>query len=426
MPSVFAIVPAGGFGSRLGSSTPKQYLPLNRAIQVNPAGPAQTMLEVTVANLLGCDAINAVLVVVAPDDQKASQVLAKLIDQAKGRLELCFEGGATRRDTVLAGCKFWLNKELAKPLPAGSKEDNDAWVLVHDAARPGATSEQIKAFIDQLQNDDVGGLLAIPLADTVKQMMPRANGSSALPKADKTLDRRVLWASQTPQMFRLKLLTRALERSSDVTDEASAIEGLGLMPVLVLGSQLNFKVTTQYDLELMQNLLNPTNQPMAQTAMRIGQGFDSHALVPGRALILGGVPIPFDKGLLGHSDADALLHAITDALLGATGGGDIGRRFPDTDVQFCGADSTKLLAQVFLEIQNDGWLLGNIDATVIAQAPKLEPYIDLMIQKIASVIGCSPSQINIKAKTNEKLGHLGRGEAIAVHAIALLLRKSAG
>jgi 2-C-methyl-D-erythritol 4-phosphate cytidylyltransferase / 2-C-methyl-D-erythritol 2,4-cyclodiphosphate synthase len=421
MSSVFAIVPAAGFGSRLGSSTPKQYLPIHRE---TPLEQSMTMLEVTVANLLACDAITAVLVVVAPDDQKAGQVLAKQIDLASGRLAISLEGGATRRDTVLAGCKYWLNAQNTRRWPTSVDENKGAWVLVHDAARPGASAAHIEAFVAQLQHDKVGGLLAIPVADTVKQIALGTDGLDALPRVKKTLDRSILWAAQTPQMFRLKLLAQALEKITDVTDEASAIESLGLTPVLVLGSQLNFKVTTQYDLELMQNLLSHHDPAVAPAAMRIGQGFDSHALVPGRALVLGGVLIPFDKGLLGHSDADALLHAITDALLGAIGGGDIGRRFPDTDAKFRGADSTVLLSQVFLEIQNKGWLLGNIDATVIAQAPKLEPYIDLMIQKIANVLGCSPTQINIKAKTNEKLGHLGRGEAIAVHAIALLIRKS--
>jgi 2-C-methyl-D-erythritol 2,4-cyclodiphosphate synthase len=155
---------------------------------------------------------------------------------------------------------------------------------------------------------------------------------------------------------------------------------------------------------------------------RVGQGFDSHALVPGRKLILGGVTIEFDRGLMGHSDADALVHAIIDSLLGAAGGGDIGRCFPDTDPAFAGADSIKLLQRVSEKLRAEGWILGNVDATVIAQAPKLGPYMEAMIARIATALNCEPSQVNIKAKTNEKLGHLGRGEGIAAHAIALLFR----
>jgi 2-C-methyl-D-erythritol 2,4-cyclodiphosphate synthase len=155
---------------------------------------------------------------------------------------------------------------------------------------------------------------------------------------------------------------------------------------------------------------------------RVGQGFDSHALVPGRKLILGGVTIEFDKGLMGHSDADALVHAIIDSLLGAAGGGDIGRCFPDTDPALAGADSIELLKRVSEKIRSDGWILGNVDATVIAQAPKLGPYMEAMVIRLAQALQCEPSQVNIKAKTNEKLGHLGRGEGIAAHAVALLYK----
>lgn len=153
---------------------------------------------------------------------------------------------------------------------------------------------------------------------------------------------------------------------------------------------------------------------------RIGQGYDIHALVEGRPLILGGVTIDYHKGLLGHSDADALLHAITDALLGAAGLGDIGRHFPDTDESYRGADSRVLLRETLGLVQATGYQIGNIDASVICQAPKLAPYIPQMVAYIAEDLRTSPQHVNIKAKTNEKLGHLGRGEGIAVHAVALL------
>jgi len=155
---------------------------------------------------------------------------------------------------------------------------------------------------------------------------------------------------------------------------------------------------------------------------RIGQGYDIHALVEGRPLILGGVTIDYHKGLLGHSDADALLHAITDALLGAAGLGDIGRHFPDTDESYRGADSRVLLRETLSLVQATGYQIGNIDASVICQAPKLAPYIPQMVAYIAEDLRTSPQHVNIKAKTNEKLGHLGRGEGIAVHAVALLYR----
>jgi len=158
---------------------------------------------------------------------------------------------------------------------------------------------------------------------------------------------------------------------------------------------------------------------------RIGQGLDVHRLVEGRKLILGGVEIPHDKGLLGHSDADALLHAITDAILGAAGLGDIGRLFPDTDAQFKGADSRVLLREAYARVLAAGWQIVNVDATIIAQAPKIAPHAAAMVANIAADLGVTPDCVNVKGKTNEKIGHLGRGEGIATQAVVLLSRRGA-
>jgi 2-C-methyl-D-erythritol 2,4-cyclodiphosphate synthase len=154
--------------------------------------------------------------------------------------------------------------------------------------------------------------------------------------------------------------------------------------------------------------------------LRIGEGWDVHALVAGRPLILGGVTVPYDKGLLGHSDADALLHAITDALLGAAGLGDIGRHFPDTDERFRGADSAVLAAEAARRVREKGWQVVNLDSTVIAQAPKLAPHIDAMRTRIAQILGVDPSQVNVKAKTAEKMGPVGEGRSIEARAVVLL------
>lgn len=162
---------------------------------------------------------------------------------------------------------------------------------------------------------------------------------------------------------------------------------------------------------------------MTLASFRIGQGYDCHALVPGRPLIIGGVTIPHRTGLLGHSDADVLLHAITDALFGAAGLGDIGRHFPDTDAQFAGADSRVLLREAVKRVAAAGYVIGNIDATIIAQAPKMAPHIASMVANLAADLDVAPTQVNVKAKTNEKLGSLGREEGIAAEAIALILRK---
>lgn len=160
------------------------------------------------------------------------------------------------------------------------------------------------------------------------------------------------------------------------------------------------------------------------TPWRVGQGYDVHALVPGRPLIIGGVRIPYARGLLGHSDADVLLHAVTDAVLGAAGLGDIGRHFPDTDTQHAGADSRELLRQAVARVRAAGWTIGNVDATVVAQAPKLSAHMPAMVQCIAADLGIDDSAVNVKGKTTERLGFEGRGEGIAAHAIALLVRSS--
>lgn len=156
--------------------------------------------------------------------------------------------------------------------------------------------------------------------------------------------------------------------------------------------------------------------------MRVGEGWDVHALVEGRKLILGGIEIPYEKGLLGHSDADALLHAITDALLGAAGLGDIGRHFPDTDARFKGADSAVLLAGAAARVRAQGWQIGNLDSTIVAQAPKMAPHIGAMRERIAAVLGLTPDQVNVKAKTAEKLGPVGEGRSIEARAVVLLVR----
>jgi len=160
----------------------------------------------------------------------------------------------------------------------------------------------------------------------------------------------------------------------------------------------------------------------AAAQLRVGEGWDTHALVPGRKLVLGGVEIPFERGLLGHSDADALLHAITDAVLGAAGLGDIGRHFPDTDERFRGADSMVLLAEAAARARKDGWQIANVDSTVVAQAPKLAPHIEKMRARIAEALGLEPGQVNVKAKTAEKLGPVGMGQSIEARAVVLLTR----
>jgi 2-C-methyl-D-erythritol 2,4-cyclodiphosphate synthase len=266
----------------------------------------------------------------------------------------------------------------------------------------------------------------MPLADTVKRVDPAA----AAPMVAQTLDRKTLWSAQTPQVFRLGSLIAAYEQDPTATDEASAIERAGGRVHLVQGDASNIKLTTPGDIVLMEALMthpqSSQGKPSAAgPAIAIGQGFDVHALTTGRPLVLGGVEIPFEKGLAGHSDADVLLHAITDAILGAAGLGDIGRHFPDTDPAYRGADSRMLLREAVAKVAAKGWQVAQIDATVIAQQPKIAPYAETMVRSIADCVGAAEGCINIKGKTTEHLGFTGRGEGIAAQAVAMLSRRTA-
>ena len=377
-PRFFALVPCAGSGSRAGSGGPKQYAPV--------AGrPLAALAQVP--------EISATLVVLSADDAQFEQAVPGFAGERAWAARV---GGASRAETVANG--------LAELRARGALAHD--WVLVHDAARCLLRPEWVARLLAACSDDAVGGLLALPLADTLKQQ--RTEPSPA--RVDATVDRAGKWAAQTPQMFRLGLLETALRAAgAAVTDEASAVEALGHAPLLVRGEFENFKVTWPGDFALAERLLQhqgPTMNPplpVLRPLLRIGEGWDTHALVPGRPLVLGGVTIPHSHGLLGHSDADALLHAITDALFGAAGLGDIGRHFPDTDAHFKGADSGLLLA-----------------ATVIAQAPKLAPHMPAMVARIASLLALAPAQVNIKAKTAEKMGPVGEGLAIEARAVCLL------
>jgi 2-C-methyl-D-erythritol 4-phosphate cytidylyltransferase/2-C-methyl-D-erythritol 2,4-cyclodiphosphate synthase len=308
-------------------------------------------------------------------------------------------GGATRAASVAAGLQVLADH--------GARDDD--WILVHDAARCLVPPAAIDGLIDACSHEAVGGLLALPLSDTLKS-------ADAQQRVAQTVERRGKWAAQTPQMFRLGLLRDALARAgNDVTDESSAVEAMGHAPRLVPGDARNFKLTVPEDFARARSMLEGTT-----TMVRMGEGWDVHALVAGRPLILGGVHVPHDKGLDGHSDADALTHAITDALLGAVALGDIGRHFPDTDARFKGADSMVLLAEAAKRVREAGFEIGNIDSTIVAQAPKMAPYIDAMRERLAAVLGIALGQVNVKAKTAEKMGPVGEGRAIEARAVARL------
>jgi 2-C-methyl-D-erythritol 4-phosphate cytidylyltransferase / 2-C-methyl-D-erythritol 2,4-cyclodiphosphate synthase len=396
-----ALVPAAGVGQRFGGNAPKQYALM--------AG--KPMLVHTVAALLAFDAFEQVHVVVSPQDTQANEVLSPLMALHPDRLTIVHAGGQSRAQTVRNAL------ETLEALAATNK-DESMMVWVHDAARPAIAQPQLVSLAHALSKATAGAILATAVADTLK----RAKDGSI----QATVPRSALWQAQTPQCFELHQLIQALDAASAhgvvVTDEASAIEAMGLKPLIVEGSSHNFKVTNPEDAGLMEavltmNLINPKRASIA-----IGEGMDVHALVAGRPLILGGVTIPHHSGLLGHSDADALLHAITDALLGAAGMGDIGRLFPDTDAAYAGADSQVLLKHAYAKVAAAGWVVGNVDATIVAQAPKMAPHVTAMQANIAMCLQIENAQVNVKAKTNERLGWLGRQEGIEVRAVLMLQR----
>jgi len=389
----WVILPAAGIGSRMAADRPKQYLKV--------AG--QTILEHTINCFLSHPAFQSVVLGLSKDDQ----YWAHLPLAQDSRVQV-FTGGLERVDSVLNGLAY-----------IGERAGPDDWVWVHDAARPCLSHADIDKLISVLDKKGDGALLAVPVHDTVK----RANDSLAV---ETTVDRKGLWRAMTPQVFRFAQLKQALEQSLvdniRVTDESSAIEYLGGKPSLVQGSERNIKVTHPSDLKVAARTMQEKLKEDFAVAVRIGTGFDVHAFGKGESVVLGGVEIPYSQGLIAHSDGDVLLHAIMDALLGALALGDIGKHFPDTDVEWKGADSRKLLRAVMLLIMEKGYRVGNLDSTIIAQAPKMAPHIDSMCQNIAEDLDVVVSDVSVKATTTERLGFTGRKEGVACQASVVLIR----
>jgi len=389
---VWAIVPAAGRGARFSPSesaaAPKQYAPLLGA----------TVLEWSLRVLLAEPRVHTVVVVLAAQDARWPDVAARL-NQSKLQTAV---GGANRRDSVMNGLELLLTQ--AAP---------DDWILVHDAARPCLASTELRdllAALNEPENAD-GAVLAAAIVDTVKRSL---NNRVA------TVDRQGLWRALTPQVFAFRQLRRALQESVragiEVTDEAQAIEALGLRPALVQGSPFNIKVTRAEDLRVAERILKMTQG----SAMRIGQGFDVHAFGAGDHVMLAGVRIAHSRGVVAHSDGDVVIHALCDALLGALGDGDIGRHFPDSDPRYRGVDSRVLLRAVALRVQAAGYRLANADITVLAEAPRVAAHRPAMAANLGADLGCEASLVSIKATTTERLGFIGRGEGLAAMASVLL------
>lgn len=379
-----AVIVAAGNSTRMGGAIPKVLENLN----------GRPVLLYSFLALAACPEVGELCVVCREEDRpRVEGLLRDMTDKPF----TVVAGGRERQDSVLNG------------VSALSPERN--YLLIHDGARPFVTPELASAVC----RDAVAygaATAAVPSKDTCKL----SDGEGFV---ESTPPRERLMAIQTPQAFEREMYLYAARRAQaaglSYTDDCQLIEAAGGQVRLTPGDYRNIKLTTPEDRQAARAYLGK-----GEKAMRVGSGYDVHKLVEGRKLILGGVEVPFEKGLLGHSDADVLAHAIADALLGAAAQGDIGKLFPDTDPTYEGADSLVLLERVCALLGEKGFSIGNIDATLIAQRPKLAPFIPQMRENLAKACGVSLSQVSVKATTEEGLGFTGSGEGMAASAVCLL------
>lgn len=378
---VAGIIVAGGRGTRVGGTVPKQLLEIGG-------------VSVLRRSVMACDAHAAIreLVVVLPEDLVAEG--AALVGPTRLPCRVV-AGGARRQDSVRAGF--------------AAVSDAAEVVLVHDAARPFVTADVIDRVI-RAAVETGAAIPAVPVADTVK----RATVAGAERTVLKTVPREQLWLAQTPQGFLRAVLARAVAdgaQASEATDEARLVELAGGAVAIVDGDRRNVKITTAEDVEEARRMSG---------VMRVGTGYDLHQLVGGRPLVLAGVVVPSAKGPLGHSDGDVVCHALTDAILGAAGAGDIGQMFPNTDARWKDAPGLDLLGRAVAAVRERGWTIVNADVTVILETPKLSPHMFEIRRRVADCLGVAADAVSVKGKTNEGVDAVGRGEAIASHAVALL------
>jgi 2-C-methyl-D-erythritol 4-phosphate cytidylyltransferase / 2-C-methyl-D-erythritol 2,4-cyclodiphosphate synthase len=383
---VTAIIAAAGEGRRLGAALPKQLLDIG----------GRTILERSVAAFAGHERVNEVIVVLPAALAAAPPDWLTASRPAPGVRIVA--GGERRQDSVA---------NAFDRVPAHSDV-----VLVHDAARPFVSPELISRAIDAA-SEHGAAIVALPVRDTVK----RVEATGGHPVITGTIPRDTVYLAQTPQAFLRDVLRAAvaLGRSGvDATDEAMLAEQAGHQVHVVEGDPANVKITTPGDLEAAQQRLRPTG------LWRVGTGYDLHRLVDGRLLIIGGVTIPSDKGALGHSDADVVCHAVIDAVLGAACAGNVGQHYPDTDQTWKGASSLELLRDALRQVHERGFRVENVDVTVILERPKIAPFIPQIQGRLADTLGVDHSRVSVKGKTNEGVDAIGRGEAIAAHAVALI------
>ena len=380
MRRVTALIVAAGRGSRFGGPLPKQYALLD----------GEPVLRRTIAAFQATPSVDQVIVVIGSGDDARYKAATRGLS-----LPAPVPGGSSRQQSVLHGLEA-----LAATAPE--------FVAIHDAARPFVRPAEIEACLAAASADGIdGAILGIPLADTLKRVGEGQTITETVPRRD-------LWRAQTPQVFRFARLlaahraaaSLAADEATALTDDAAVAERAGLSLVMVAGSEDNRKITTTADLSL----------PHMET--RTALGFDVHGFAPGNAVMLGGVAIAHTHALAGHSDADVALHALTDAVLGTIGAGDIGKHFPPSDPQWRGASSDRFLRHAIDLVTTRGGRIVHLDVTIVCEAPKVGPHRDAMVISIAAIAGVASGRVSVKATTTEGLGFTGRREGIAAQAIA--------
>jgi len=378
MASVYALVVAAGRGDRFGGELPKQYLMLGDGM----------VLRHAVAAFARHPRVSGVLVAIRPQDQA-------LFERAVAGLPVLppVAGGGSRQESVRLGLEAL----------AGRRPER---VLIHDGARPFHDPGLIDRVVDALDRA-TAAIPCLPLRETIKS----AEGGSIRG----TVDRARLWRAQTPQGFHFEPILAAHRAAAgrELTDDSAVAEAAGMAPMLVAGGEDNLKLTTREDFAAAERLI-----AARQGEVRIGQGFDVHAFGPGKKVIVCGVEIPHGAGLVGHSDADVGLHALTDALLGAIGAGDIGLHFPPSDPQWRGAASERFVRHAVDRVRKKGGVVVHVDVTIIGERPRIGPHRAAMIERVAAIIGIGTERVGIKATTTDGLGFLGRGEGLAAQAVA--------
>lgn len=376
MKRTVALVVAAGTGQRFGSDVPKQFLPLGGV----------PILRRAVEAFVRHPRIDAVRVVIGPGQEDACARALSGLDLAAP-----VTGGATRQASVRLG----LEALVADPPDR---------VLVHDGGRPLVSAAVIDRVLDALDGD-AAAIAALPVTDTLK----RGDGDTIAA----TVDRAGLWAAQTPQGFPFPALLDAHRRFADhpATDDASLFEVAGLPVALVPGDPDNIKVTMPDDLARAERILGPAE-------VRTGLGYDVHRFGPGDHVMLCGVRVPHDRGVVAHSDGDVGLHALTDAILGAIGAGDIGQHFPPSDPRWRGASSDRFLRHAVDLLGERGGRVVNADVTIVCERPKVGPHRTAMVARMAEILGVTPDRVSVKATTSETMGFTGRGEGLAAQAVA--------